>query len=233
MIAEIIPEAYDNLGKKTFYPRRKQFGFFAPNSVMGRHVTQPLTVECKTIEEVRLFLNGCRYVTDQQQFGVRDYWMPPEDFEEKRKGDCDDFALWVWRQLIAMGKQDARFVVGLAGRYGNGHAWVTFIEGGRAFLVEPMAHRFGNWLPRLDVARYIPGISVSWDGGKISYFEHERRTFNPSFSKAIPLVVEWLLFRIENFPRFSWGWVRYWCRLVQCWSHRLWNRGANRSARSK
>ncbi len=215
MVAEIIPEAYDVFGKRTFYPGKKRFGFFAPNAAMGRHLTQPLTIRCETLEEVQRFLNGCRYVTDRQQFGVRDYWMPPEEFEVKRKGDCDDFALWVWRQLMAMGKSDARFVAGLAGRYGRGHAWVTFVEGDRAFLVEPMAHQCGKWLPRLDVARYIPGISVSWDSRQISYFEHERRTFNPPLLQAIPLLFEWLFFRIKNYPRSCYGWARYWCSLLR------------------
>lgn len=210
MVAETIPEAYDVFGKRTSYPRKKRFGFFAPNAVMGRHVTQPLTIRCKNLEDVRKFLNGCRYVSDQLQFGVRDFWMPPEEFEKKRMGDCDDFALWVWRQLIAMGKSDARFVIGLSGRYAGGHAWVTFWEGGRAYLIESMAHRYGKWLPRLDVARYIPGISVSWDGTRIAYFEHEARTFDPPFFKAIPLVFEWLFFRFKYFPRFCHAWMKYW-----------------------
>jgi hypothetical protein len=217
MIAEIIPEAYDISGKPTFYPRKKHFGFFAPNAAMGRHVTQPLSIECKTFQDIRKFLDQCRYVTDQQQFGVRDYWMPPEEFENKLQGDCDDFALWVWRQLIAMGKKDPRFVVGLAGRYGNGHAWVTFLEGDHGFLLEPMAHCFGDRLPKLDVARYIPGVSVSWDGKHITYFEHERRTFNPPFRQAIPLLFEWLFFRIKHCPRYGYGRLRYWYGWVRCW----------------
>jgi predicted transglutaminase-like cysteine proteinase len=214
MVTEIIPDAYDIFGKRTSYPRKKRFGSFAPNALMGRHVTQPLTIQCKNLEEVQRFLNGCRYVADQQQFGVRDFWMPPEEFEVKRRGDCDDFALWVWRQLISMGKSDARFVVGLSGRYGGGHAWVTFVEGNRAFLVEPMAHRYGKWLPRLDVARYVPGISVSWDGKHIAYFEHERRTFDPPLLKTVPLISEWLLFRVKNCPHFCYSWMRYWFSLA-------------------
>jgi hypothetical protein len=215
MIAEIIPEAYDIYGKHTFYPRKKRFKFFAPNSPTGRHITQPLTVECKTLEDIREFLNNCRHVSDEEQFGVDDYWMPPDEFEIKRQGDCDDFALWVWRQLIAMGKKEPRFVAGRAGPYGDGHAWVTFLEGDRAFLVEPMAHRWGSWMPRLKTVNYVPGISVSWDGKKFAYFEHEKRTFEPPLRLLVPLVAEWLLYWLKTRPYFSYLLVRYLIRRLR------------------
>jgi predicted transglutaminase-like cysteine proteinase len=95
MIIEVIPKAYDADGKRTFYPRKKRFRGFAPNSPMGRHITQPLSLQCESIEDIHKFLRKCRYMSDQEQFGVKDYWMPPEEFEKKCQGDCDDFALWV------------------------------------------------------------------------------------------------------------------------------------------
>jgi hypothetical protein len=29
----------------------------------------------------------------EEQFGERDYWQPPEQFEENKMGDCEDLAL--------------------------------------------------------------------------------------------------------------------------------------------
>ena len=55
---------------------------------MGRYLSQPLTVNCKTIADVRTFLTKCRVVSDKKQFGTEDYWQPPEDFEKTKKGDC-------------------------------------------------------------------------------------------------------------------------------------------------
>ena len=193
MITEILPEAYDFQGKQTFRPKKKRYGRFSPTFPMGRYVSQPLTVECRTLDDIRDFLKKCRFISDKDQFGKDDYWMPPEEFEERRKGDCDDFALWTWRQLIAIGKTDARFVAGAAGRYGGGHAWTTFQDGGKAYLLEATAPRLAK-LPRLETARYIPGISVTWDGEQVRYFEHERRTYRPAFAEALPLFGEWLLF---------------------------------------
>ena len=82
---------------------------------MGRYISQPLTINCSTVREVREFLVTCEYVSDKELFGKEEYWQPPEEFEKRKKGDCEDFALWTWRQLLNMG-YDSRFVGGSSGR---------------------------------------------------------------------------------------------------------------------
>jgi transglutaminase superfamily protein len=165
MIAEIIPEAYDAVGKKVFQPfERRQAPH--PTFPMGRYLSQPLTVKCESIQDIRRFLTSWRAVPDEEQFGKLDYWQPPEHFEQTRKGDCEDFALWTWRQFLALG-YDARFVGGPPGRYGIGHAWVTFESDGKHFLVEPQLVVMGETFPRLSTLNYHPKLSVSWDGEKI------------------------------------------------------------------
>src|SRR5437667_5121075 len=116
MIAEIIPGAYDAIGRKVLRPDIRRRGIH-PTFPMGRYVSQPLVTQCKTIEDVRKFLTICQAVSDEDLFGKKDYWQPPEHFEQLRKGDCDDFALWTWRQFLGMG-YDARVVFGRHGRYG-------------------------------------------------------------------------------------------------------------------
>ncbi len=195
MIAEIVPEAYDAFGKKTPRPdlRRKTIH---PTLPMGRYVSQPLTVKCESIRDVCKFLSGCIPVSDKEQFGKDDYWQPPEDFEKTKKGDCDDFALWTWRQFLALG-YDARFVAGRQGRYGYRHAWVEFFKDGKCFLVEPQLGVVGDKIPRLTTLRYHPKMSVAWEGDKISFYLHEDRKYNPRLSQIVSLVAEWLRF---------WGW---------------------------
>jgi hypothetical protein len=178
---------------------------------MGTYVTQPLATSCKNLNEVQAFLRQCRYVSDPEQFNKRDHWMPPEEFEELKKGDCDDFALWTWRQFLTMG-YEARFVVGRAGKYGYGHAWVTYTKNGRTYLVEPMVAWLGLKLPRLSTVRYQPGISVAWDGERLRYYEHEGRQYDPSLWTVIPLVGEWLAYWIRTRPKVCYAWVRYFIR---------------------
>ncbi len=114
---------------------------------MGLFANSPLSVRCTSLEELRSFLKKCRYVSDQKQFDKDDFWMPPAAFERSRQGDCEDFALYAWRQLLEMG-YESRFVAGYSGRYGSGHAWVTAEIDGKRYVVEPLA-RFMHKVPRL------------------------------------------------------------------------------------
>ena len=92
MIAEIIPEAYDAAGRQVSQPFVRRKGPH-PTFPMGRYVSQPLTVKCNTMREVRKFLASCEYVSDKELFGKKDYWQPPEEFEKRRKGDCEELRL--------------------------------------------------------------------------------------------------------------------------------------------
>lgn len=191
MIAEIIKELYDFEGRPTGTPSsRKRKKLFWGTFPMERYISQPLSVHCKNIKELRRFLIGCSYVSDKEQFDREDYWMPPEEFEKRKKGDCDDFALWTWRQLLEMGYK-SRYVVGRAGKYGEGHAWVTMERDGKHFLVEPLMSFIGRF-PRLSVVRYEPNGSVEWDGKSMHYFKHEKREFKPPVLKMLTLACEWL-----------------------------------------
>jgi hypothetical protein len=146
---------------------------------------------CKDFTEMRKFLFACRW-RDMREIQRRDHWQTPEEFEKTRTGDCVDFAIWTWRQLLAMG-YSARFVVGKAGKFGAGHAWVTFEKDGRHFLLEPQLRIVGLRMPRISTLRYHPKVSVAWDGRKIQYFEHEDRDTDPPLRTVPGFVGEWLL----------------------------------------
>lgn len=195
MIAEIDTRAYDAEGVTTALPKQRSLHFH-PTFAMGTYLTCPGSVVCASIQEIRAFLRTCRYVSDPEQFGVRDYWMHPEDFAQRRRGDCDDFALWTWCALVRLGL-DARFVVGEAGYGRRGHAWVTYREGERTFLLEPLAAKRYR-LTRLSALFYHPRVSVSWDGRRLRYWKHEDRRHTPSYWETAVLAAEWI-------PQFMWS----------------------------
>jgi len=190
MIAETIPGYYDGVGRRVSEPKKRYHFSGRP---MGSFLSQPLKVACRDIDEIRAFLATCGYVSDQQQFGVPDHWMVPQEFERTRCGDCEDFAIWTWRQLLGLEYQ-ARFVVGRAGRYGEGHAWVTFRTGEKIYLVESLLARAGEKFPRLDTLRYKPAVSVEAVGTRVSFYEHDGGSREPRLRDMAPFVVEWLLF---------------------------------------
>jgi hypothetical protein len=213
VIAEVIPGLYPLDGSRISQPHKTRHRCFNGRP-MGLFLSQPLKIVCRDMDEIRAFLRTCRYVSDQEQFGQRDHWMGPEEFEVVRKGDCDDFALWTWRQLIDLG-YNARYVYGLVGAVGNGHAWVTYEVEGRTYVVEPLAARFGPTFARLAVLRYRPILSVDISDGRVRYFEHAQGELNPPFWVVAPLIAEWLRFRARILGRWArwpflmlWWWLR-------------------------
>ncbi len=208
LIAKIIPDAYDAEGRKVFRPDSRRKSGFQPTFPVGRFLSQPLKYICADLAEVRRFLLDCRYVSDLEQFGQRDYWQSPELFEELKRGDCEDFALWTWRQLLAMNYNDARFVAGTSGRYGAGHAWVTFEKEGAHYIVESLAAPLGLKLPQLSGIRYRPHFSVGWDGENISYYEHTSKRFTPSFAEGASLFGEWFYFWLRFWPKLAYLVIR-------------------------
>lgn len=201
MIAEIFPDAYDAVGRATSRPFDRRRGFHS-TLPMGRYVSGSLAVQCKTIDDLRNFLRTCRPLSDEKQFGKRDYWQPPEEFERRKAGDCEDFSLWTWRQLVAMG-YDARFVAGRHGRYGIGHAWVMFFQDQKCFLVEPQWSCLGERMPRLSTLSYKPEFSVAWNGKELKYYAHKRLQTRPPCGLLWESVPEWLI---------TWGW--FWLRVL-------------------
>src|SRR6266516_2878744 len=110
MRARILASGYDIEGTPVSRPSARKH--FRPTFPMPAYITQPLSVQCRNLSEIRKFLAGFSYVSDKDLFGMDDFWQPPEEFERRKRGDCEDFALWTWRQLINLGYR-ARYVLGL------------------------------------------------------------------------------------------------------------------------
>src|SRR5262249_44550467 len=145
----------------------------------------------------------CRYISDKAQFGVRDYWMPPEEFECRRQGDCDCAALWAWRQLLDLG-YDTRFVVGDSGPFGVRHAWVIFRDGDDWFAMEPFWAWLSPSMPRLHTLFYRPALSASWDGERVHFHEHRPVRYLPRAGELAALLVEAAVYRFRYIPRLLW-----------------------------
>lgn len=171
MIGEIDPLTYDCEGR-LLPPSRKRPRL--SDRFLSYLAGGDLAIKCGSLDDVQAFLRRCRYVSDPEQFGVRDYWLHPRFFERLRRGDCEDFALWTWRQLLAMGL-DARLVLG---NWGNGdrinHVWVTFSDSQAHHLFEPTARRRRK-LSRTEILQYRPSQSVSLREGELIWHDHEPR----------------------------------------------------------
>lgn len=121
----------------------------------------PSRVSIQSIEELCAWLRGCEAMDDQTLFFQSDYWQHPVTFEQIRKGDCEDHALWAWRQLHRL-NVPARFVAGLWRDIP--HTWVICRNDGVDTLIETTA-KSSNMLLPLEDARpfYCPALAVDRD----------------------------------------------------------------------
>jgi hypothetical protein len=124
-------------------------------------------VRVESLDDIVAWLQTCEYVSDLEQFQKRDFWQHPGAFERRRRGDCEDFALWAWRKLAEVGI-DADFCVGriICGdrpEIDRQHAWVVYRIEGTAYLFEPAARvRTKMIRPLADVmGEYVPHFAVN------------------------------------------------------------------------
>lgn len=124
-------------------------------------------VHVGSIDDIVAFLQTCEYASDNELFHEPDVWQHPSAFEERRRGDCEDFALWAWRKLAELGI-DAEFCVGRVicddrPRVDRQHAWVVYRLNGAQFLFEPAARTPSKMIrPFADaMAEYVPHFSAN------------------------------------------------------------------------
>jgi hypothetical protein len=125
-------------------------------------------VSAENIGDVCDWLLSCEYVRDPELFHEADFWQHPRTFEQLRRGDCEDHALWAWRKLVELG-YDADLVSGRQlpwdpddPRDQGGHVWVIFRHNGEQFLFETVAkdrHRMVGLLTEA-AHRYRPEFGV-------------------------------------------------------------------------
>jgi hypothetical protein len=86
----------------------------------------PSAVAVRDVEDVMSWLRAnCEYISDARATGTSEHWMPPDEFERVRRGDCEDHALWAWRRCLDL-RLPTRIAWGPLRR--QMHAWVQIHE---------------------------------------------------------------------------------------------------------
>jgi transglutaminase-like cysteine proteinase BTLCP len=145
-------------------------------------------VAVTTLEDVLDWLATCQYETDSSLFRESDYWQHPHTFEELRRGDCEDFALWAWRKLVELGV-DADLVIGRRvppGSENSRHAWVVFRDGGNEFVLEPIARERAAAVRAVSSVRgeYIPEFGVARDRRRFFFAGYAYFLQNPQLGRV-------------------------------------------------
>ena len=125
------------------------------------------SVRVESIDDIVTWLLDCEYISDIDLFDRPDFWQHPTVFEQWRRGDCEDFALWAWRKLAEIGIE-AEFYVGRVASPDDAaadrqHAWVVYRTDCTDFLFEPAARSRERMIRRLEDAKeeYVPHFAVN------------------------------------------------------------------------
>ncbi len=120
-------------GPEEWHGKRKKGKIDLGNTFSwSRFFKKPLVTNPESLADIQKFLLRCQYLSDRETRGCDDYWEPPDIFEERKTGDCEDHAIWAWRHLHEMGYK-TRLVLGDCK---GGHAWVHIFVNDRAYLLE-------------------------------------------------------------------------------------------------
>ena len=152
------------------------------------------SVSVATLDDILEWLLTCEYARDPDLFNEADFWQHPRTFEQIRRGDCEDHALWAWRKLVELG-YDADLVAGrtlpwVPGRNERGHAWVVFRRDGETYLFETAAKTRAEMVRPLATAaaEYRPEFGVDHTRARFAYngllLSIRDREFGTGASKA-------------------------------------------------
>lgn len=135
--------------------------------------------KCGKVKQITRFVGKhFAYITDQEQFGLVDFWMFPTEIVRVGSGDCDCLSFFTASLLEAV-NIPTRVCIGNS-PFGY-HAWVECVDDdGSAYLVEatrgkvyPLAHRTRmGYFPDLyinPVGCAEPGEPVKDDGSHDIY----------------------------------------------------------------
>ena len=145
---------------------RRRKAYLGNTHPWNRYFNKPLRINPKSLADIEASLITCRYLSDQKTRSQSDFWEPPDIFEKRMTGDCEDHAIWAWRQLHQLGYK-ARLVIG---KYNEWHARVHIFANGRAYLLE--ATQKFKWFPNTKL--YDAYWSVERvDKKKFAFFLHD------------------------------------------------------------
>jgi len=113
---------------------------------------------------------------------IRDYWQTPAETQKRKKGDCEDHAIYMSEQLEKYNVPN-RVVVGLAqkGKLTSAHIWGEIEENGETYIVDLSGYVDPSELPNLK----LPDNWIFTSSGmKIpkKYFEDNSKMYQGFFS---------------------------------------------------
>lgn len=111
------------------------------------------------VNAVNTFMNRAKYITDQVNWGEKDYWESPGEFMAKF-GDCEDYAITKYMSLKRLGFKDEQLRV-VAVKDLNlkvGHAVLVVFLDGKIWLLD---NQIKQLVETAKVRHYQPVFSIN------------------------------------------------------------------------
>lgn len=140
---------------------------------------------------VNSFFNARRYIPDERNWGIADYWATPGEFLT-RAGDCEDYAIAKYLSLRELGwsEGDLRVVVVRDSNLRAAHAVLVVAFGGRTWVLDNQTTRVNE---TAEVRHYRPVFSIN----ETSWWHHQPD--NPSNTGRRPIPINSTL-KLEATP---------------------------------
>ncbi len=108
---------------------------------------------------VNSFVNARSYLTDERNWGVKDYWATPGEFMA-RSGDCEDYAIAKYLSLKELGwaEGNLRIVVVRDSKLRVPHAVLVVAYGGRRWVLDNQTDQVNE---TVEVEHYRPVFSIN------------------------------------------------------------------------
>ena len=131
---------------------------------------RPPGLSLELLRDVNAAVNrSLAFRSDDEIWGMSDYWASPAESASKGAGDCEDFAIAKFGMLQAMGVPTTamRIAVVKDVRKGIGHALLVVRAGGVSWVLDNQA---ADVRPDTAVAGYMPLYSLGIDGAWVHGF---------------------------------------------------------------
>ncbi len=156
-LARFFDEHADPWERMPFDVEHHSFGMASVHD-FSTYLAGTSSVPAQSIDDICHWLRSCQAVDDQTLFQSQDHWQHPVAFEQLRRGDCEDHALWAWRKLRELGLH-THFVAGVWGSVA--HAWTLFEHHGTVYVLESTAKTTPLYQPLHAVRhQYCPALAV-------------------------------------------------------------------------
>lgn len=123
--------------------------------VAGQHGQTPKA----QLDAVQEFINRWTYITDDELWGVSDYWETPREFTNN-SGDCEDYAIAKYMTLKALGWPQSKLRLAVVHDTVRDipHAVLVVNSGGRSWILDNLAD---EPVPDSAMTQYRPYYAVN------------------------------------------------------------------------